>query len=148
MLKPLGELARNLRWSWHTDTQDLFRSIDPKVWDAAKGDPIRLLADVSVERLQMLAADKKFTKSLRMVTADLEEYLTGDLWYQGYAAEQPAAPKAIGYFSPEFGITEALPQYSGGLGILAGDHLKAASDLGVPIIGVACSTGRATSASR
>ena len=87
VLKPLGELARNLRWSWHTDTQDLFRSIDPKVWDAAKGDPIRLLADVSVERLQMLAADKKFTKSLRMVTADLEEYLTGDLWYQGYAAE-------------------------------------------------------------
>ncbi len=136
VLQPLGELARNLRWSWHTDTQDLFRSIDPKVWDAAKGDPIRLLADVSVERLQMLAADKKFTKSLRMVTADLEEYLTGDLWYQGYAAEQPAAPKAIGYFSPEFGITEVLPQYSGGLGILAGDHLKAASDLGVPIIGV------------
>jgi starch phosphorylase len=135
-LKPLGELARNLRWSWHTDTQDLFRSIDPKVWDAAKGDPIRLLADVSVERLQMLAADKKFTKSLRMVAADLEEYLTGDHWYQGYAAETPVAPASIGYFSPEFGITEVLPQYSGGLGILAGDHLKSASDLGVPVIGV------------
>ncbi len=86
VLKPLGELARNLRWSWHTDTQDLFRSIDPQVWKSFGGDPIRLLADVSVERLQMLATDKKFTKSLRVVTADLEEYLTGDLWYQGYAA--------------------------------------------------------------
>ena len=130
VLKPLGDLARNLRWSWHADTEDLFRSVDPELWASTGGDPIRLLADVSVERLQMLAADKKFTKSLRMVTADLEEYLSGDLWYQGYAAETPAAPTSIGYFSPEFGITEVLPQYSGGLGILAGDHLKSASDLG------------------
>ncbi len=136
VLKPLGELAHNLRWSWHTDTQDLFRSVDPRLWDSTGGDPLRLLADVSVERLQTLAADRKFLKSLRIIQADLAEYLTGDLWFQGYAAENPAAPKAIGYFSPEFGITEVLPQYSGGLGILAGDHLKAASDLGVPVIGV------------
>ena len=136
MLKPLGDLARNLRWSWHTDTAELFRSVDPKIWDAVGGDPVRLLADVSVERLQTLSGDRKFLKSLRVVTDDLEDYLTGDHWYQGYAAENPAAPQAVGYFSPEFGITEVLPQYSGGLGILAGDHLKAASDLGVPIIGV------------
>ncbi|HSU36718.1 MAG TPA: alpha-glucan family phosphorylase [Propionibacteriaceae bacterium] len=136
VLKPLGDLARNLRWCWHTDTQDLFRSVDPQAWDRSGGDPIRLLADVSVERLHMLSADKKFLKSLRMIEADLADYLTGDHWYQGYAADNPAAPKAVGYFSPEFGITEVLPQYSGGLGILAGDHLKAASDLGVPIIGV------------
>ncbi len=71
-----------------------------------------------------------------MIEADLADYLTGDHWYQGYATDNPAAPKGVGYFSPEFGITEVLPQYSGGLGILAGDHLKAASDLGVPIIGV------------
>ncbi|HEX8094421.1 alpha-glucan family phosphorylase, partial [Jatrophihabitans sp.] len=83
-----------------------------------------------------LAVDKRFLKSLRIIQADLADYLTADLWYQGYAADHPAAPKAIGYFSPEFGITEVLPQYSGGLGILAGDHLKAASDLGAPIIGV------------
>ena len=136
VLKPLGQLANNLRWAWHSDTQDLFRSIDPRVWDSSGGDPLRLLADVSVERLQTLAADKKFLKSLRIVEADLAEYLTGDLWYQSYAVEKPDAPKSIGYFSPEFGITEVLPQYSGGLGILAGDHLKAASDLGVPVIGV------------
>ena len=95
-----------------------------------------MLADVSVERLQALSIDKRFIKNLRMIEADLAEYLSGDLWYQGYAAENPAAPVSVGYFSPEFGITEVLPQYSGGLGILAGDHLKAASDLGVPVIGV------------
>ena len=136
VLKPLGDLARNLRWCWHPETQDLFRSVDPQLWERTGGDPVRLLADVSVERLQALSIDKRFMKNLRMIQADLADYLTGDLWYQGYAAENPAAPVSIGYFSPEFGITEVLPQYSGGLGILAGDHLKAASDLGVPIIGV------------
>jgi starch phosphorylase len=95
-----------------------------------------MLADVSVERLQALSTDKRFLKNLRLIQADLADYLAGDLWYQGYAAENHTAPVSIGYFSPEFGITEVLPQYSGGLGILAGDHLKTASDLGVPIIGV------------
>ncbi len=136
VLKPLGDLARNLRWCWHGDTQDLFRSVDPALWRSTGGDALRLLGDVSVERLQKLSSDKKFLKSLKGAQADLTDYVTGDLWYQGYAVENPAAPKGIGYFSPEFGITEVLPQYSGGLGILAGDHLKSASDLGVPIIGV------------
>jgi starch phosphorylase len=136
VLKPLGDLARNLRWCWHVETQDLFRSVDPQLWERTGGDPVRMLADVSVERLQALSIDKRFIKNLRMIQADLAEYLSGDLWYQGYAAENPAAPVSVGYFSPEFGITEVLPQYSGGLGILAGDHLKAASDLGVPVIGV------------
>jgi starch phosphorylase len=136
VLKPLGDLARNLRWSWHADTEDLFRSVDPELWASSGGDPIRLLADVPAERLQTLSGDKKFLKNLRGIQADLADYLSGDLWYQSWAAENPTAPQGIGYFSPEFGITEVLPQYSGGLGILAGDHLKTASDLGVPIIGV------------
>jgi glycogen phosphorylase len=135
-LKPLGDLARNLRWCWHVETQDLFRSVDPQLWESTGGDPIRLLADVSVERLHALSTDKRFLKNLRLIQSDLTDYLTGDHWYQGYAAENSSAPVSIGYFSPEFGLTEVLPQYSGGLGILAGDHLKTASDLGVPIIGV------------
>jgi starch phosphorylase len=135
-LKPLGDLALNLRWAWHAETQQLFSTIDAELWEAAGHDPVKLLADVSAERLQKLARDRKFVKNLQLVQADLAEYMSGDLWYQGYVSEQPGAPRAIGYFSPEFGITEVLPQYSGGLGILAGDHLKAASDLGVPIIGV------------
>ena len=120
VLKPLGDLARNLRWCWHAETQDLFRSVDPQLWDRTGGDPIRLLADVSVERLQALATDKRFLKNLRLIQADLADYLSGDLWYQSYAAETPVAPVSIGYFSPEFGITEVLPQYSGGLAFSPG----------------------------
>jgi glycogen phosphorylase len=135
-LKPLGELALNLRWSWHPETQALFRSVDPQLWDSSGQDPIKLLAGVGSERLDALSSDKKFVKNLELLRTDLGEYLTGDHWYQAYATDHDNAPRAIGYFSPEFGITEVLPQYSGGLGILAGDHLKAASDLGVPIIGV------------
>ncbi|MBA3528415.1 MAG: alpha-glucan family phosphorylase, partial [Propionibacteriaceae bacterium] len=135
-LKPLGDLALNLRWCWHAETQELFKAIDPALWESTGNDPTKLLADVSAERIQQLSRDRKYVKNVQLVQADLAEYMAGDLWYQGYAAENPTAPASIGYFSPEFGITEVLPQYSGGLGILAGDHLKAASDLGVPIIGV------------
>ncbi|MET9697645.1 alpha-glucan family phosphorylase [Streptomyces sp. NPDC006529] len=134
-LLPLADLARNLRWSWHGETRELFQSVDPEGWLAAGGDPVRLLGDVPAARLEELARDRRFLRRLHAVCADLDDYVRGDRWYQGREniAELPAA---IAYFSPEFGITAALPQYSGGLGILAGDHLKAASDLGVPLIGV------------
>ncbi|MEU9446377.1 glycosyltransferase family 1 protein [Streptomyces sp. NPDC048304] len=132
-LRPLSDLARNLRWSWHAETRDLFQSVDPEAWAAAGGDPVRTLGRVRPARLAELAGDRRFLRRLGAVADDLDDYLTGDRWYQTQAAGMPAA---IAYFSPEFGITAALPQYSGGLGILAGDHLKAASDLGVPLIGV------------
>ncbi len=132
-LAPLGELAVNLRWSWHLPTQELFESIDPPLWSEVGRDPISLLGEVSADRLTELATDQVFVARVGEAAADLTEYLTGNRWYQSLDSR---APKAIGYFSPEYGITQALPQYSGGLGILAGDHLKAASDLGVPIIGV------------
>ncbi|MEW2161196.1 glycosyltransferase family 1 protein [Streptomyces sp. NPDC007189] len=132
-LRPLSDLARNLRWSWHAETRDLFQSVDPEAWAAAGADPVRTLGRVRPARLAELAGDRRFLRRLGAVADDLDDYLTGDRWYQTQAAGMPAA---IAYFSPEFGITAALPQYSGGLGILAGDHLKAASDLGVPLIGV------------
>ncbi|MFJ6836762.1 glycosyltransferase family 1 protein [Streptomyces sp. NPDC091209] len=132
-LHPLSDLARNLRWSWHAETRDLFQSVDPERWTACGGDPVRLLGSVSAGRLAELTEDSRFLRRLAAVSADLREYVTGDRWYQTQTSDLPAA---IAYFSPEFGITAALPQYSGGLGILAGDHLKAASDLGVPLIGV------------
>lgn len=131
-LRPLSDLARNLRWSWHADTRDLFQSVDPVRW-AATGDPIRLLGSVPPERLAALAGDRRFRRRLASAVDDLTDYLDGDRWYQRQTGDLPAA---VAYFSPEFGVTAALPQYSGGLGILAGDHLKAASDLGVPLIGV------------
>ncbi len=132
-LAALGDLANNLRWSWHHPTQDLFASIDPQAWAAVGHDPVRLLGAVSVDRLEELSKDDEFLGRLDGAHMDLDAYLTGDRWYQSLGE---SAPRSIAYFSPEFGITAVLPQYSGGLGILAGDHLKTASDLGVPIVGV------------
>ncbi len=134
MLEPLADLAGNLRWSWHPQTQDVFAAVDAETWDAVDHDPVRLLGAVGRARWAELAEDQEFVARLDVARADLERYLTGERWYQRKAGAD--APRAIGYFSPEFGITAVLPQYSGGLGILAGDHLKAASDLGVPLIGV------------
>ncbi|MBQ0984580.1 alpha-glucan family phosphorylase [Streptomyces sp. F63] len=137
-LRPLSDLARNLRWSWHPETRDLFEAVDPGARPAAGGDPVRLLGGVSAARLESLASDGAFLRRLDAAAGELREYLTGPRWYQTAAggADGGALPAAVAYFSPEFGITGALPQYSGGLGILAGDHLKTASDLGVPLIGV------------
>ncbi|MFJ8509625.1 glycosyltransferase family 1 protein [Streptomyces avermitilis] len=138
-LHPLSDLARNLRWSWHAETRELFQSVDPERWAASDGDPVRLLGSVPPARLAELAEDRRFLRRLGAAADDLTDYVTGDRWYQSQAEDPSRAaelPAAIAYFSPEFGVTAALPQYSGGLGILAGDHLKAASDLGVPLIGV------------
>jgi starch phosphorylase len=136
-LAPLRGLMLNLRWSWHAETRAVFASIDPAAWERAGGEPAGLLARVSQERLTRLAGDRKFLRGLDDASEDLRDYLAGARWYQDEAAAGTAGgPAAVAYFSPEYGITAALPQYSGGLGILAGDHLKAASDLGVPLIGV------------
>ncbi|WP_296605049.1 alpha-glucan family phosphorylase, partial [Nocardioides sp.] len=135
-LAALGDLAGNLRWSWHPQSQDVFESVDPVLWESTGRDPVKLLGAVGRRRLEELAADDGFLTRLGAAHADLQRYLTEDRWYQRRLARGEQGPQAIGYFSPEFGITSVLPQYSGGLGILAGDHLKAASDLGVPIIGV------------
>ncbi|MDN4174358.1 alpha-glucan family phosphorylase [Nocardioides sp. SOB77] len=133
-LAALGELAGNLRWSWHPETQDVFERVDPSLWHSTGRDPVKLLGSVGRARLDELAGDQGFLHALAAARADLQTYLTEDRWYQ---RRGPAGgPSSIAYFSPEFGITAVLPQYSGGLGILAGDHLKAASDLGVPIVGV------------
>ncbi|SHN79190.1 starch phosphorylase [Geodermatophilus obscurus] len=132
-LLPLSQLVINLRWSWHAETRDLFEALDPELWRTCNGDPVQVLGEVSAERLATLARDRRFVRRLQDAVDDLQEYLSAPHWYQSLGE---GAPATVAYFSAEFGITEVLPQYSGGLGILAGDHLKAASDLGVPLIGV------------
>ncbi len=133
----LGQLSTNLRWSWDRYTQELFASIDPELWHRIGRDPVALLGEVNPGRLDELAADNGFLERLDRLSADLNEYLTRPLWYQDLQAHSDLVlPTGIGYFSMEFGVAEVLPIYSGGLGILAGDHLKAASDLGLPLIGV------------
>src|SRR4051794_37008843 len=117
-LRPLEELAANLRWSWNFETQDLFQAVDAHAWEASGHDPVRLLGAVSTTRLRELAGDDRFLERLRSVHADLGEYLNGDRWYQTLGDK---VPRQVAYFSPEYGIAAVLPQYSGGLGILAGD---------------------------
>ncbi|WP_394771234.1 alpha-glucan family phosphorylase [Lacisediminihabitans sp.] len=133
-LGALEELATNLRWSWHLPTRELFEFISPEMWESSEHDPIALLGEIEPDRLAELAGNGEFVARANALRDDLHRYLGEPRWYQQSCSSD--APKAIGYFSPEFGIAAALPQYSGGLGILAGDHLKSASDLGVPIIGV------------
>ncbi|MGD9796530.1 MAG: alpha-glucan family phosphorylase [Acidimicrobiia bacterium] len=134
-LQALEDLAMNLRWSWDDRTRDVFRWVDPDAWEEGRHDPVALLGTVSRERLAELEDDQAFRTFLDEVHDSLERYLEGPRWFQGRT--EPATPlRSVAYFSPEFGIAEALPQYSGGLGVLAGDHLKASSDLGVPLVGV------------
>lgn len=135
-LAALDQLSTNLRWSWDKPTQDLFAAIDPTLWARCGSDPVALLGAVSPARLDELALDEEFVGRLDALSADLNDYLSRPLWYQQRQHAGAAMPAAIAYFSMEFGVAEVLPNYSGGLGILAGDHLKSASDLGVPLIAV------------
>ncbi|CAM3318462.1 alpha-glucan family phosphorylase [Tsukamurella hominis] len=128
-LAPLADLARNLRWVWHGPTQDLFATVAPEVW-AATRDPLEALRGADQARVAALGDDAEFVALVRAVHADLNDYLTRPAW----ADELTDGAKGIAYFSMEFGVSQTLPNYSGGLGVLAGDHLKAASDLGLPLI--------------
>jgi glycogen phosphorylase len=134
-LADLQPLAHNLRWSWHPPARALFERIDGELWRATKHNPVRLLAEVDRARLQELAGDDMFVAALRAQAADLRRYLEADdTWYARHCGDDDDA--TVAYFSAEFGITECLRIFSGGLGVLAGDHLKSASDLGVPLVGV------------
>ena len=135
-LVALEPLSVNLRWSWDKPTQDLFEAIDPDLWKRVGCDPVALLGQVTPNRLDELAVDESFVGRLDHIAGQLDDYLARPLWYQERAAEGAEMPNGIAYFSMEFGVAEVLPNYSGGLGILAGDHLKSASDLGLPLVAV------------
>lgn len=132
-LQALERLAYNLRWSWRRETRDLFEAVDAGLWEQTDGNPVELLRRVPASRLRELSHDESFVRALAEEERELADYLERDLWYQ---QEHAGAEGFVAYFSMEFGITPSLPIYSGGLGVLAGDHLKSASDLGVPIVGV------------
>ncbi|KAF2412578.1 glycogen phosphorylase [Microbacterium sp. B35-04] len=132
-LAPLDRLASNWRWSWSRATHALFASMDPVLWEEIGANPARMLGALGQSRLDELARDDEFVARVRDEDERLTAYLGGDRWFQRLEGDKPAH---IAYFSPEFGVDGSLPQYSGGLGILAGDHLKSASDLGVPLTGV------------
>ncbi|MFN3683386.1 MAG: alpha-glucan family phosphorylase [Fimbriimonadaceae bacterium] len=134
-LKPLGRLAANFRWTWHHPTRDVFREADRQLWDDVGHNPMQLIASLSPERIEKLVNDPVFLARLRSCEADLDEYLQSRTWFEERYPDQ-VGKLSVAYFCAEFGVSECLPIYSGGLGVLAGDHLKAASDLGIPLVGV------------
>ncbi len=135
-LARLNALAYNLWWTWNPQAQALFRAIDQRVWEATNHNAIRTLSEAPQERLQTLAQDADFIAAYDAIMAAFDAYMAGhaQTWYE--QAHDHALPGPIAYFSAEFGLHESLPIYSGGLGILAGDHNKEASDLGLPFVGV------------
>lgn len=108
-LRPLSDLARNLRWSWHNETQQLFQAADPEGWRPADADPVRLLGAVSAARLGELAGDQHFLRRLTEVSEDLREYLDGPRWYQDQLSQGAELPAAIAYFSPSSGSPPPCP---------------------------------------
>ncbi|MFP4054701.1 MAG: alpha-glucan family phosphorylase [Phycisphaerae bacterium] len=133
-LRPLLEIAYNLRWSWDGDAQELFRRLDAVGWENCYHNPVQMLGTIDQQRLEDMAANEGFLAHLHRVHQDLRDYLEKPGWWsRTYGGDR--TPQ-VAYFCAEFGITECLPIYSGGLGVLAGDHLKSASELGIPLVGV------------
>ncbi|MEP7045266.1 MAG: alpha-glucan family phosphorylase, partial [Ilumatobacteraceae bacterium] len=132
-LEALSALANNIYWTWDRQTQALFAQLDESLWQSSGHDPLRLIARITAARWAELAADAEIAALTDAAAARLAQATTEPRWFQG-RTDSPL--DLVAYFSPEFGLTETLPQYSGGLGILAGDHLKAASDLGLPLVAI------------
>lgn len=131
----LNKLAHNLWWSWDPDATALFARIDPALFAAANQNPIRALNIVPPHQITALESDGDFLNRLELVENKFSRYLSSPTWYARFARNSPGKLK-IAYFCAEFAVHESVPQYSGGLGVLAGDHVKSASDLGVPLVGV------------
>ena len=132
----LSELAYNLWWTWEDEAQELFNRIDPLLWTSTNHNPVKFLRNVQQEKLNAAAADAAYVADYGSVMAAFDAYMhpPGGAWFDKVHGDR--RDQVIAYFSAEFGLHEALPIYSGGLGILSGDHCKSASDLGLPFIGV------------
>ncbi len=133
-LKPLMKIANNLWWVWNFEAIELFRRLDVNLWTDVHHNPIKLLGAVSQNTLDEAAKSDSFIAHMERVEKELDLHLTMKSWFEEKQNEYSGA--SIAYFSAEFGIHECLPIFSGGLGVLAGDHLKSASELGIPLIGV------------
>ncbi|MBX3062562.1 MAG: alpha-glucan family phosphorylase [Anaerolineae bacterium] len=137
-LERLRELAYNLRWSWDHEMIAIFRRLDRNLWEQTSHNPVLMLGLISQDQLAAAAKDEAFLANLDRVCEAHDRYMenTTGTWYAKNFPDAPRDQPYIAYFSMEFGLTEALRNYSGGLGILSGDHLKSASDLGVPLVGI------------
>src|SRR5579862_8132973 len=130
-LQALNELAYNIWTLWNYDATGLFRRLDPELWESTNHNPVRLLSLIAQDKLAAASADDGFLAHMHRILTDLRHYMATPTWY---AVNHPNSATKIAYFSAEYGLHESLPIYSGGLGILSGDHMKSASDLGLPLV--------------
>ncbi len=133
-LMPLKDITENIWWSWDHDAASLMLRIDRDLWDKEEYNPLRVLCKVPQKRLDDLSKDESFLSHMERVHARLQDYMKSRSWFMTHYSK--CSEKVFAYFSAEFGLAEILPIYSGGLGVLAGDHMKSASDLGIPLCGV------------
>ena len=135
-LEGLREVAYNLRWAWNHEAIELFRRLDSDLWETTGHNPVRMLGSIEQAKLEAAQRDEAFLAHLERVSRDFRDYLSGESSWFRRACRKTEFPCQVAYFSAEFGLTECLSIFAGGLGILAGDHLKSASDLGVPLVAV------------
>lgn len=134
-IEKLSVIANNLWWSWNTEFLRLFQRIDGDLWENSNKNPVKFLKHVSQERLENVAKDVSFLKEYDKIVEDFEGYMNSkNTWFNKKYPEEKG--DLIAYFSAEYGLDQTIPIYSGGLGILSGDHLKSASDLGIPLVAV------------
>ena len=133
-LVPLLKIAHNLWWVWQPDAVELFRRLDRKLWDDVYHNPVKLLGAIDQAKLAAAAADDGYLAHMNRVYEDFEKHLKAKGWFNETHGDK--ANMQVAYFSAEFGLHESLPIYSGGLGILAGDHLKSASEIAIPLVAV------------
>jgi len=133
-LRPLMAIAHNIWWTWNSNAMALFRRVDIDAWEETRHNPVLMIGTLPPERLQSLAEDDAFLVHMDSVYKELQTYLAYPTWYSKVYGQH--MDLKIAYFSMEFGFHECLPLYSGGLGVLSGDHMKSVSDLGLPVIGV------------
>ncbi len=139
-LKSLYKIANNIWWIWNPKAIDLFRGIDLDLWTKFNHNPVQLLGSVSQERLNELAESESFCSNLDLVEVELDWHLFQPTWFSKIYKENHEF--SIAYFSAEYGLHESLPLYSGGLGVLSGDHLKSADELGLPLVGIGLAYGK------
>src|SRR5215471_8416335 len=136
-LAPLRELSWNYWWSWAPDGSEIFRDLDPNLWAQCEQNPRRLLTQISDLRLAEIATDPLFDERVQRLHKRFSAYLSETKpWSKLALSPQVTKTNPVAYFCAEFGVHNSLPLYSGGLGILAGDHLKSASDLNLPLVAI------------
>src|SRR5271170_6025979 len=134
VLQPLLEMARNFWWVWNPDAVDMFRRLDRKLWEDVYHNPVKLLGQISQAKLASASSDDGYLAHMSRVHTAFKKHLSDPGWFK--EAHGDKSKLQVAYFSAEFGLHESLPIYSGGLGVLAGDHLKSASELGLPLAAV------------